>query len=133
MTLYRVIDRATGEVLSDLPSPRLIVEGGGLAWSPAGHFWRVREAENDPPGTTYTRVRIAHLTEWTVDVRITVIETTGAEPVEYDDFFWPKAETRDEATAIAVKEAEYDIEQRFGEVAGSGIYVTRVREGQHFK
>jgi hypothetical protein len=47
-----------------LPTPRLISQGGGEAYfvpwdsETAEGQWRARDDSYDPPGTTYTRVRV---------------------------------------------------------------------------
>lgn len=68
--MFKVIDVSTGEHLPGLPTPRLISEGGGLAWpkewpdsrDPSVPFiqWRSRDVNYDPEGTVYRRVRIEH-------------------------------------------------------------------------
>lgn len=57
-----VVLGADRQVLGDLPTPRLISEGGGEAYEADG-VWRARDDNYDPAGTEYSRVIVAHRPE----------------------------------------------------------------------
>jgi hypothetical protein len=46
------------KLLDGMPTPMLIEAGEGEAWQRIPGIWRLREP-SDPPGTIYTRVRVA--------------------------------------------------------------------------
>jgi hypothetical protein len=118
----KVIDIATGRELPGLPTPRLIEKGSGEAFFvqspptasriPDGVWYLRDEPDYVSPDGTYTRVRIAHLRDWTVRLEVRVIDPS------YDDSdddapqnnptietFFVEAETRARAEDAATEEA----------------------------
>ena len=127
---FRVIDTATREQVGQWATPRLISEGHGDAYVPEGStFWRLRDDGYDPEGTVYTNVRVIPLEDWTVDVHVVIPDPE--DPAEYDDKFTVVASDYDDATALGLKAANEDIDQRWGTPLDSGVTVTRVRQGWH--
>ena len=85
---FIVIETSTGRRLDGFPTPALIENGGGLAYEQSPGIWRLRDIDYgdpgyDPKGTEYTRVRVAKVWRYIVDLNIEVVDPSddfGPEP-----------------------------------------------------